>query len=202
MTNTRKTWIKICGITRLEDALTAASLGIDALGFVFTPSKRRIAPEDAREIRDQLPQSVTSVGVFRDQSVDDVNATASHVRLDLVQLHGSESPAFCRDAIRPVIKTICVKADDTPDTLRRKMDGYAVWAFLLDPGAGDGIPFAWKIAKSLRGRLIIAGGLTPETVGNVIQTLSPFGVDVSSGVEIAPGHKDRSKMERLITEAR
>jgi phosphoribosylanthranilate isomerase len=198
------TRVKICGITNLEDALAAVKLGADAVGFVFAKSKRRVSPETARSIAEALPPFVTKVGVFMDERIEPVEQIAGYVRLDAVQLHGIESPEYCDRiaGIKKVIKRIDVRADDTTESLEAKMKPYRVSAFLLDPGAGNGKGFDWRVAKDIRRPIIVAGGLTPENVGEVIRLLDPFGVDVSSGVETETGKKNYGKMKKFIMEAR
>lgn len=206
------THVKICGITNLEDALRAAALGADLLGFVFhPPSPRCVAPETAREIsaavRREAP-SVRTVGVFVDLPPETVRAIAAQCGLDCVQLHGSEPPAtaaYLTDAGFEVFKAFRVRDGSELDGL----DRYRVAAYLLDayspalPG-GTGRAFDWGIAARAKehGRIILAGGLTPNNVAAAIRVVRPWGVDVSSGVETAPGRKDHAKMERFIAAAK
>jgi phosphoribosylanthranilate isomerase len=196
--------VKICGITNLEDALAAAELGADMLGFVFADSKRRIAPDDARRIAAAVPPYVTLVGVFMNQPVSVVEDVAEHAGLHAVQLHGAESPKFCGRiaARRKVIKRIAVSEGDTAESLDACMEPFPASAFLLDPGAGDGRSFDWRPARGLGRPFIVAGGLTAENVGQVIRLLRPAAVDVSTGVEREPGIKDRAKMKAFIQEAK
>jgi phosphoribosylanthranilate isomerase len=199
--------VKICGITRLEDAQVAVEAGADALGFVFyPPSPRYVTPEQAAQIIRWLPPFVTTVGLVVDVPLDTVHDIALHCRLDRIQLHGRETPEFCGRVKHPVIKAFRIKnADSLAD-----LPGYRVAAYLLDayvegalPG-GTGALFAWELAAQVKpyGPVILAGGLTPENVGAAITQTHPYGVDVSSGVECAPGIKDHEKVRAFIERAK
>ncbi len=206
------TYVKICGITNLEDALRAAALGADLLGFVFhPPSPRYVTPKTAREIgaavRREAP-SVRTVGVFVDLPAETVRAIAIQCGLDCVQLHGSEPPATAThlaDAGFEVFKAFRIRDGSELD----RLDRYRVAAYLLDayspvlPG-GTGHTFDWDLAVRAKeyGRIILAGGLTPDNVAAAIQAVRPWGVDVSTGVEAAPGRKDHAKLERFIAAVR
>ena len=198
------TRIKICGVTTVEDARDAAMLGADAIGLNFhDQSPRMVSPERALRIIDALPPFVTSVGVFvnypEPEALEDF---AASIRLDAVQLHGDESPAYCSVISRvKVIKAFRVGETFRVDTLRK----YAVSGFLLDAYSrdaygGTGHTFEWSRAAGANafGRVVLAGGLTPGNVGASIAKLHPFAVDVSSGVETAPGEKDYELMRRFI----
>jgi len=196
------TRIKICGITNPDDARTAIELGADAIGFVFAPSKRRIEPEQAREIIYSIAPFVTTVGVFMDQRIQEVRRIARRTGIDVVQLHGVEPPSFCAALDIRVIKRICVNHGATTELLAHAMKRYCVSAFLLDPGAGSGNTFDWEIAQGINRPIIIAGGLDPDNVGRVVRALHPYGVDVSSGVEHSPGIKKKEKIKCFIKEVR
>ena len=196
------TLVKICGITNIDDGLTAVESGADALGFVFAESVRNILPEKAREIVRRLPPFITTVGVFMDQKIDYVNEVTDYVGIDVIQLHGEESPEYCQKIGRRIIKRIKIDTHDTSETLLGKMKIYSASAFLLDPGAGTGRTFDWRKASGIDLPIIIAGGLTPENVRGVVQLLKPYGVDVSSGVEKSPGKKDGEKVAKFIREIR
>ncbi len=197
-----RTKIKICGITSLHDALMAARLGADAIGFIFADSVRRVSPEKVCEIIKRLPPILTTVGVFMNQPLQYVNNTVDETGIDVVQLHGKEPPGYCNSVRRRVIKRIDINEADTRETLVKKMEGYSVSAFLLDPGAGGGRRFKWDKARGIAYPLIIAGGLDPDCVRTVIRLVSPYGLDVCSGVEAFPGRKDYMKVKRFIEEAR
>jgi phosphoribosylanthranilate isomerase len=199
--------VKICGITSLEDAQAAVEAGADALGFVFyPPSPRCVTPEQAEQIIRRLPPFVTTVGLFVDVPLDTVQDIALWCGLDRVQLHGREPPEFCARVNRPVIKAFRIKnADSLAD-----LPGYRVAAYLLDayvegalPG-GTGASFAWELAAHAKpyGPVILAGGLTPENIAAAITQIQPYGVDVSSGVECAPGIKDHRKVREFIQRAK
>jgi len=196
------TKIKICGVTNIEDAMMIAELGADALGFVFAPSKRRISPQDAKEIIKRLPPFVTTVGVYMDAEIDEVNQVTEYTGIDVIQLHGNEPPTHCDRLKKKVIKRISVCDNDTTEMLISRMERYRVPAYLLDPGAGSGKVFNWEKAVGIDLPLIIAGGLTPDNVKTVVRLLKPYGVDVSSGVEQFPGKKNKQKVKRFIEEVR
>ncbi|MEI6704181.1 MAG: phosphoribosylanthranilate isomerase [Deltaproteobacteria bacterium] len=198
--------VKICGITNLEDALMAAKVGADALGFVFFhKSPRHIFPEQAARIICRLPPFVQTVGLFVNEDLATVNATADLCGLDLIQLHGEETPDYCHLVNRRVIKAFRVKAMTSLDDIKN----YRVAASLLDawsPTAhgGTGKTFNWEIAAAAASseRIILAGGLTPENVGEAIEAVKPYAVDVSSGVESAPGKKDAELIQRFFRSIR
>lgn len=196
------TRIKVCGITNLQDALLASRLGADALGFVFAPSPRRITARQARSIVRRLPPFITTVAVFRDQPCAYVNRIASEVGVTLVQLHGDESPAYCRRIERPVIKAFTVQSGADPTWLGRVMRSYPVCGRLLDAGAGEGQTFDWAVIRTLDCPVIVAGGLNAGNVRRLIGLFQPFGVDVSTGVEASAGRKDSVKLARFIRAVR
>lgn len=196
------TRVKICGITNLDDALAAVDAGADALGFVFVASQRQIAPPAAAEIVAALPPLVTVVGVFTDADVEEVVSIAQHVQLDAVQLHGQESPEYCRRLSGKVIKRFRVFDGDDAESVAQRVAEYDVAAYLLDPGAGSGKTFDWRLARGVSRRLIVSGGLTPQNVGGAIRVVRPFAVDVSSGVEIRPGRKDHAKLREFVAAVR
>ena len=196
--------IKICGITNLEDALLAAELGADALGFIFySKSPRKVEPETAREIIAHLPPFVTAVGVFVDEDAGVVQDLAAKVGLDWVQLHGQESPDYCRSLGRRVIKGFRIRDENSLMELEPYRD--AVQALLLDtykPGqvGGTGEVFDWHLAREAQkcGRIILAGGLTAENVAQAIAIALPAAVDAASGTEAAPGKKDPEKLRAFL----
>jgi phosphoribosylanthranilate isomerase len=196
--------IKICGITRLDDALLAARLGADALGFNFWPgSKRYIDPDAAREIVDRLPPFVAPVGVFVNQPPTEVLFTAARAGIGTVQLHGDEGWDDVNGFAIPAVKALRVSGPESLADMHR----YRVRAFLLDAPSkgfgGSGATFDWTVAceAAQRATVILAGGLTPENVREAIRAVRPFGVDVASGVERAPGVKDEEKLRRFIEAA-
>jgi phosphoribosylanthranilate isomerase len=194
--------VKICGLTRLEDALAAADLGAWAAGFVFWPqSPRSISPEAARRIVEQLPAAVTPVGVFVDQDREYVEQVIVTVGLGAVQLHGRESRAEARALSRPVIKAIPVTAAGPA----LPVDGWGEALLLLDAHdpvrrGGTGRTIDWAAAARLarRHRTVLAGGLSPENVFDAVTCVQPYAIDVSSGVESSPGVKDHGRMRALF----
>ncbi len=197
-----RTRIKICGITNLDDALWAVEAGADALGFVFYPeSPRRIDAESARAIVRRLPPFVTGVGVFVDEKIETVREIVRYCHLDLCQLHGDESPEFCEWCERPVIKAFRVRDRAFLEGMKRyDVSGFLLDAWQPDRFGGTGKAADWSLAKegAGKGRVILAGGLTPENVGDAVARVRPYGVDVSSGVEASPGRKDREKVRRFV----
>lgn len=200
--------VKICGITNLADARTAVDAGADALGFMFyEPSARSITPAAAREIIAQLPPRVAKVGVFVNAPMEIIRRIATECGLDTVQLHGEETPEFCAQlAPLKVWKAVRVRDENSLST----MPGYKTDAWLLDSyvaghQGGTGEKFNWELAiaaKVLGRPIILAGGLTPENIATAVRQVRPFGVDVSSGVESAPGKKDAAKVRAFIHAAK
>ena len=197
--------VKICGITRAEDALAAVRLGADAVGFNFWPgSKRYLPPAAARAIATRLPPFVTIVGVFVNQPEAEVLGIAEEAGLQVLQLHGDEPPDLCARLPLPVVKAIHVDAVKTLS----KLLSYEVSAFLLDTPSrghgGTGLPFDWSLAEGVSevAPVILAGGLDPENVAEAIRTVRPYAVDVASGVESSPGVKDVARMARFIARVR
>jgi len=198
--------VKICGITSLEDALTAVAAGADALGFVFHPaSPRHISPKQAAVIIKQLPPFIQTVGLFVNEARDTVHTTADRCGLDIVQLHGDESPDFCSSINRRVIKAFRIKDIFSLDAV----SDYCIAACLLDawsPAAygGTGRTFNWEIASAAAAQrpIVLAGGLTPDNVAEAVRRVNPYAVDVSSGVESSPGRKDAEKIRKFIIQAR
>jgi phosphoribosylanthranilate isomerase len=197
--------IKVCGVTRAEDALAAVRLGADALGFNFWPgSRRHLTSAAAREIIALLPPFVTSVGVFVNQPEGEMRAIAAETGIQVFQLHGDEPPELCARLPLPVVKAIPV---DQVRSLSRLLS-YEVSAFLLDTPSrgygGSGEPFDWSLAEGVSevAPVILAGGLTPENVAAAIRAVRPYAVDVASGVESSPGVKDMDKMSRFVSAVR
>jgi phosphoribosylanthranilate isomerase len=195
-------FIKICGITREQDARMAVECGASAVGFVFWPeSPRFVDPARARAIIETLPSRVTTVGVFVNQSVEEVNAVADRARLGAVQLHGDETPEFAAEMTRAVIKAVTADAarvNGWPQDITLLVDAHDL---VLRGGTGKAAD--WEAAATLakRRRVLLAGGLTPENVGQAIAVVRPFGIDVSSGVESAPGVKDHERLKELFEAA-
>jgi phosphoribosylanthranilate isomerase len=195
--------VKICGITRAEDATLACELGASAVGFVFwARSPRAIPPDIARQIVMCLPASVVPVGVFVDEDPDIVRRTASHVALGAIQLHGSESAEYASQFMEPVIKAVPVDERFDPASLDALPPSVTVLLDVSDPvrKGGTGKTIDWSAARAAASRrpVLLAGGLTPANVAEAISIVSPYGIDVSSGVEASPGIKDRDKLRALF----
>ncbi len=198
--------VKICGITSLDVALAAVEAGADALGFVFAESRRRVTPDQARDIIGKLPPFINTVGVFVDEELDSINQIANFCGLDIVQLHGTETPEYCRQVNRPVLKAIKVATAQDLEQIEQYQDlvrGYLLDTLLPGQSGGTGITFPWQLAKAANkyGPIIVAGGLTPDNVSEALAVAEPFGVDVSSGVETA-GTKDLIKIREFINRVR
>lgn len=191
--------VKVCGITRSEDAIAAVQCGVDAIGFVFWPhSARYIDPESARRIAEVIPPFICTVGVYVDPDAAWVEETARVAKLNLLQFHGDESPEFCNQFPQPYIKAIRVKPDT--DLLQYTQRYGAAKGLLLDTYAADmpggtGHAFDWQlIPQQLSLPLILSGGLNPDNVARAIKQTQPWAVDVSSGVEASKGIKDEKKI--------
>lgn len=198
-----RTRVKICGITRLEDAIAVVEQGADAMGLVFyPPSPRNIEVDQASRIVAQIPPFITVVGLFVNAEKSFIEDVCDRVKIDLIQFHGDENEAFCRQFSRPYIKAIRMKEGvDIQDSLD---DFNSARAILVDsykkgiPG-GTGETFNWeRIPKDLAHKIILAGGLKPENVVDAIKTVGPYAVDVSGGVEQQPGIKDVDKIKKFI----
>lgn len=198
----RELFVKICGITRAQDAELAAGLGASALGFVFWPrSPRYVEPAAARTIAREVPASVTKVGVFVDETAAEIERVMDEVGLDVAQLHGHESPEFCRTLKRRVFKAVALKEDGIVN-----VDGFDPDVVLLvdahDPAkyGGTGRTVNWDAARQIAAarRTILAGGLNAANVKLAIRSVRPFGIDVSSGVESAPGVKDPNRLRSFF----
>lgn len=197
------TKVKFCGITNLQDAISAAELGADALGFVFYPkSPRFISPKNAKEIIKKLPPFISMVGLFVNQSKSEVEEVIKGCPLNLLQFHGDENEAFCKQYNLPYIKAISMKSD--VDLLKCVQEYNSAKALLLDTFSkdargGSGEVFDWKmIPPNTLKPIIVAGGLTPDNVQTLLEVISPYGVDVSSGIEINKGLKDYKLMKKFI----
>ncbi|MEO5860333.1 MAG: phosphoribosylanthranilate isomerase [Pyrinomonadaceae bacterium] len=203
--------VKICGITTLEDALLAAELGADMIGFNFYPgSKRYVSAERVASFVESLNESVTKIGVFVNASVDDILFAKKLALLDGVQLHGSESSKFIT-GLRERVETKIIKAIQIRSVSDiSSLGDFGADAVLMDSYSasdfgGTGETFDWQIAQEGREKvdqLFLAGGLTPENVAEAIRIVRPYAVDVASGVESSPGKKDPKKMEAFVKNAK
>ena len=199
--------VKICGITSAEDAMAAVDAGADALGFMFyAPSPRCVTRKAAARIIQQLPPFVAKAGVFVNPTVEEVRQAIAECGLDTLQFHGEEPPEFCRQFELKALKAFRVQG---PETLKLLPD-YSAMAWLLDSfvagtRGGTGNTFNWDVAAQavkLGGQVILAGGLTPENAAEAVRKVRPYGLDVSSGVESAPGKKDAAKVHAFIAAAK
>jgi phosphoribosylanthranilate isomerase len=196
-------FVKICGITNEDDALLATALDADALGFVFAPSARQVHPEIARDIVRRLPREVHTIGVFRNERPERIVEIVNRTGLHGVQMHGHEPPdevAWVRKRVQFVIRAYSAGDPALADASQSAAD-----IILVDsPDPGSGKVFDWRLAEGApRGkRILLAGGLTPENVGEAIKLVRPWGVDVSTGVEQKPGRKDPAKLRRFVEAAR
>ena len=196
-------FVKICGVTSEEDALLAVAMGADAVGFVFAPSPRQVSTQTVYDITRRLPPEILTVGVFRDELPERVFEMASRSGVKAVQLHGRETSrhvAQLSENVRWIIKAV---AAGSPEAARA--DEYGTDLVLVDaPEPGSGRVFDWSLVDAIPGglRLILAGGLNPDNVGDAIDAVRPWGVDVSSGVESSPGRKDPVKVRQFVARAR
>lgn len=196
-------FVKICGITNEDDALFAVAMGADAVGFVFAPSPRQVAAQLVYDITRRLPPEVLTVGVFRDEHPSRVIEIANRSGVKAVQLHGRESAEETAEIARSIRYVIKAFGSDSPHLSRA--DRFGTDLVLVDaPSPGSGKLFDWSVVSEVPDglRLILAGGLTPDNVADAVAAVEPWGVDVSSGVEAAPGRKDPSKVRRFISNAR
>ena len=200
-----RTRIKFCGLTRAGDVRLASELGVDAIGFVFAgDSPRRVRAEEARAMRSALEPLVDAVAVFRDNEAEEVRETIRVVRPNVLQFHGDEDDTFCRSFGLPYMKGISIDGVpvDNATTLQLRYPGAS--AFLFDgvvPGGGE--TFDWsRIPTGLGKPFMLGGGLRPGNVFDAIQATLPWGVDVSSGIELEPGVKDGERMRRFVEQVR
>ena len=217
-----RTWVKFCGTTSLADALASIAAGADALGFIFAPSKRQVTATQVSAITKQLPHEIEKIGVFVEERVENILSIVEATGLTGVQLHGQESSSDVARLAQKrgshkdfrVIRTVLVQ-ESFREELHSAMSAVRPPdCVLLDSGSGSGKTFVWSAAKeavkdaaqessgSAAVQIIVAGGLTPENVGEAIRTLSPWGVDVVSGVELQAGKKDPQKLKAFVDSVR
>ena len=199
----RRTRVKFCGLTRAEDVAVAVDLGVDAIGFVFHPaSPRAVDVEQALGLVAMLPAFVTAVGLFVDAEPERVRSVLDRVPLGALQFHGHETPEFCRLFRRPWIKAVAVRPETDIDAETRRYGGAR--ALLLDTydaslAGGTGRRFDWSLVpRSIAPQIVLAGGLRPDNVASAIRQIRPSAVDVSGGIEVGKGLKDRQKMSDFM----
>ena len=203
-----KVKVKICGITNYEDASIAVELGAVALGFIFANSPRQITPQKARDIIHALPPFVKTVGVFVNEESAEIKEILHYCGLNLVQLHGDESPDLCHELMPATIKALRIK--DTSSIQSSLAYQGNVRALLLDTyskdkAGGTGTTFDWQLAVKIKERgipIILAGGLGPSNIDDAVRTVRPYAVDVNSGVEECPGKKSHKLMKDLMRKVR
>ena len=197
------TRIKICGITNIDDALMSIDAGADALGFNFVPDTPRYLKDTkaAAKIIEQLPPFITTVALFVNADPELIQSIADECHLDLLQLHGDESPQFCQRFNRRVIKAVRIKDESSCSHLSDyRVSGYLLDTYVKGALGGTGVAFDWRLAVKAKqyGRIVLAGGLDPDNVASAVQQVRPYGVDVSSRVEASPGRKDPVKVRTFI----
>jgi phosphoribosylanthranilate isomerase len=196
-------FVKVCGTTSEEDALLAVAMGADAVGFIFAPSPRQVAPRLVNDIVRRLPPEIMTVGVFRDEAPERVIEIVQKTGLRAAQLHGHESPE--QTALVQAKVPIVFKVFAAGDIAVRQARQYRSAAVMIDsPGGGSGMVFDWSLAEDVPGglKLILAGGLGPDNVADAIHTVHPWGVDACSGLEASPGKKDPRKLRAFIANAK
>jgi phosphoribosylanthranilate isomerase len=200
--------VKICGITDYEDASIAVELGAVALGFIFADSPRQITPQKARDIISAMPPFVNTVGVFVNEDPVVISKVIHYCGLDLVQLHGDESPDLCCELMPYTIKALRIKDESslrTSQIYHRKVRALLLDTYSKDKAGGSGKTFDWQLAikiKKLGIPIILAGGLGPSNIDSAISTVRPYAVDVNSGVEERPGKKSHTLMKDLMEKVR
>lgn len=198
--------VKICGITNYEDAAAAMNMGADLLGFNFYPkSPRFVPPEKAVEIINRLPAFIDIAGVFVNETIEQIHETTNLCPLDWIQLHGDESPEFCKEFLSHNVKVMkAFRVKDQADIERA--DSYFTDAILLDAFdpekyGGTGLTFDWNIIGHIGKRVFLAGGINPDNAAEAVK-LGVYGIDVCSGIEAEPGKKDHKKMKQLFDNIR
>jgi phosphoribosylanthranilate isomerase len=197
--------VKICGLTRPQDVDAAIAAGADILGFVFTESPRRIGIELARRLIADVPAGILRVGLFLDQDHDEVTGVVNAVSLDLLQFHGKETEEQCNAYGLPWLKAVAMTNENSASEAEENYPGAA--GLLLDSHGqgekgGTGRVFDWSMTKPLQKPVWLAGGLNPDNVTTAIRVVRPYAVDVSSGVESAPGIKDAARMQAFVRAVR
>lgn len=206
--NIKRTRVKICGITSIQDAQNVCNSGADSIGLVFyEKSPRNVSISQAKVICDSLPPFVTCVALFLDPTAEFVNSVLDEVNIDLLQFHGVETAEFCNSFSRPYMKAIGMKGISSEDEFTKATEQYThAKGFLVDSHAtgkagGTGETFDWKnVPQQQEKPIILAGGLNPENIADAVKKLNIYGIDLSSGVESQPGIKDPEKIKKLMNE--
>ncbi len=200
--------IKICGITNKEDAVWAVNLKVDALGFIFADSPRRVEPEIVQGIIELLPPFISSVGVFVNEDREKVKEITESCHLTTLQFHGQESPSYCEGFKQKIVKALRIKDKSVLKKAvqyKDKVDAYLLDTYSASKYGGTGKTFDWRIAKEIKKfglPIILSGGLNPENIREAISEAEPYAVDVSSGVEERPGKKNLKKLINFVRIAR
>ena len=200
-----KPLIKICGVTSIEDALCAAELNVWALGFVFADSPRRVSQEFAKRIMSKLPPHISSVGVFVNEDVRNIKRIVTSCKLDMAQLHGEETPETCGKVMEfvKVIKAFRLKDEENVKMIPKyDVDLYLLDSFSRTRYGGTGTTFDWSLALKAKEHckeVILAGGINPKNIVKAVNTVRPYALDISSGVEEAPGRKSMDLMKEVVT---
>jgi phosphoribosylanthranilate isomerase len=197
--------IKICGMTRVEDVEAAVAAGVDAIGFVFTASPRRITAETAVQLSSSIPAGVLRVGLFLNQGRSEIDQVINSVTLDVLQFHGNESEQECNTYGLPWLKAVAM--ENAGSVRRAESDYPSAMGLLLDSHSagkrgGSGKVFDWSLSAPVSKPVWLAGGLNPDNVAEAIRVVRPYAVDVSSGVEAAPGIKDAERISQFINAVR
>lgn len=201
-------YIKVCGITNKEDALKAAELKVNALGFIFAQSPRKIKPNEAKKIIKELPLFIFSVGVFVNEKIDVVEKIIDTCSLNILQFHGQENPSYCsyfkkKFKQQKIIKVFSIEDKNSLNNISLysgKIDAILLDTFIQGKSGGTGKTFDWNIALLAKkyGQIILSGGLNSDNIKTAIKKVSPYAIDVNSGIEKSPGIKDHQKMEKFI----
>ncbi len=197
--------VKICGLTRARDVDAAVAAGVDAVGFVFASSHRRISVAQARQLVERIPAGILRVGLFLDQDTDAVTAVLKSLTLDLLQFHGQENSTYCETFGLPYLKAVSMQ--DNQSLLRAKHEFPGAAGLLLDSHVsggrgGSGKRFDWRLVQAQAKHVWLAGGLNADNVAKAVETVKPYAVDVSSGVELRPGIKDPDKINAFVNAVR
>ena len=197
--------IKICGLTRIEDVKDAVAAGVDAIGFVFTTSPRCVSAQQAARLCRYIPDDVLRVGLFLNQSQEEVTRVLNVIKPDILQFHGSESEQFCMGFGIPYLKAVAMKDEHSVPQAEREYPsatGLLLDSHEVDKPGGSGKAFDWSLSQASNKQIWLAGGLNADNISTAIRVVKPYAIDVSSGVEASPGHKDLKQMNIFVLAAR